>query len=170
MYVFTYVYIYIYIYTYIYMYMHTYIEREIYVYTWHVPSRWDGDFGDKPKSIRCIYLFMYVYIYIYIERERERDLYVCIYIYIYMSEGPFDLQVELSCGTVVRPMFKLRISRVGVWVKQILKRRRRAFSVRRLISERSDFINLTQIFLVWKLSVWKMAVLVIMVHLLLYWL
>ena len=45
---------------------------------------------------------------------------VCVYIYIYIYN--------------IRPIFKLRISKFGVWVKQILKRRRWAFLVHRLIS------------------------------------
>ena len=35
---------------------------------------------------------------------------------------------------IVRPIFKLRISKFGVWVNQILKRRRWIFLMHRLIS------------------------------------
>ena len=35
---------------------------------------------------------------------------------------------------IIRPIFKLRISKIGVWVKQILKRRRWIFLAHRLIS------------------------------------
>ena len=43
--------------------------------------------------------------------------------------------IIISCYYMdqIRPSFKLRISKFGVWAKQILKRRRWAFLARRLI-------------------------------------
>ena len=55
---------------------------------------------------------------------------------------------DVSRAGIVRPIFVLRIFKFGVWVKLILKRRRWIFLARRLISKRSDFGILTQIFLV----------------------
>ena len=46
-----------------------------------------------------------------------------------------EMSVLVACAPPrLRPIFKLRISEFGVWVKQILKRRRWAFLARRLIS------------------------------------
>ena len=42
--------------------------------------------------------------------------------------------VKCAAKSHIRPIFKLRISKSGVWVKQILERRRWIFLVHRLIS------------------------------------
>ena len=82
---------------------------------------------------------------------------IMIIIIVIIIPDPRDLTAGVQQRSYIRPIVKLRISKFGVWAKQILKRRRWTFLVHRLISERSDFGMLTQRFLVWQFLVWKMA-------------
>ena len=93
-----------------------------------------------------LYIYIYIYSYVY-------------YLFVYFWSGTLVYDVlrhpllRRPLGQHLRPIFVLRIFKFGVWVKQILKRRRWTFLVHRLIPWRGDFGILTQRFLVWKLLV-----------------
>ena len=100
----------------------------------------DNNYNNNNNSI-SLSLYMYIYIY--------------IYIYICFSEHPLGDSAHL------RPIFVLRIYNFGIRVKRTLKQKRWVFLAHRLISYRSDFMILTQRFLVWQFIVWQMAVCII---------
>ena len=76
-------------------------------------------------------MYTYIYTHTYILA------YVRMYIYIYISILHHMLYLYIYIYThtciLLRPMFILRISKFGIRVKQILKRRRWMFLARRLI-------------------------------------
>ena len=85
--------------------------------------------------IKCVYIYIYLYIYIYIymfrEREGERDTHIHHHISdiglcwgrpaLQGSEaGDHRSEGRPGVYSIVRSIFKLRISKSGVWVKQSL--------------------------------------------------
>ena len=75
----------------------------------------------------CMYVCIYIYIYIYMLLYTISN----VVTHSWTKEGGDSSAPHLS---TLRPIFKLSISKFGVWVKQIIKRRRWTFLVHRLIS------------------------------------
>ena len=99
---------------------------------------------------RCVCVCIYIYIYIYADNcyncYSMYVLYFLLLLYHMTSYVRNQRRGSAAMCWGFRHNFKLRISKFGVWVRRILKRRRWVFLARRLISWRGDFGRLTRRF------------------------